>query len=286
MGKKKVKVSKTFKEKLLQERKNEVLEKYIKHEGNITVQSLVAGTKVSISQAKAWIAEGDWEEKYKTDRTPLSVETVELLSSAAEDFGITEQEEQLVYHVLRLHNVTQAAINAGYNPQDASRKGREVLNKENVKAFRAALIERMNAESFITGAHVLEMYEKIAFADINDIVEITSAGYIKPKRNFDGQIVDSIAESKDGIKISLNNRMEALKVLAKHTNMTESDTKYVEKQLELMEAKINIERARLGEDERKVLNDGFTDALKNSVGAAWDDETDSDDDGTNEEDEE
>lgn len=268
----------------MKERKAEILKRYIEHEGNLSMGKLIGGTKVKASQVRQWIEEEGWDKKYRTDRTPLSVETVELLGSAAEDFGITEQEEQLVYHTLRLHNITQAAINAGYNPQDASRKGREVLNRENVKAFRQSLLTRMNAESFITGAHVLEMYEKIAFADINDVVSVTPNGVV-PKRNFDGQLVDSIVEGRDGIKVSLNNRMEALKVLAKHTNMTDSDTRYIEKQMELMEAKINIERAKLGDDGRKILNDGFSEALKNSVGAAWQDETDSDEQDQSDEDE-
>lgn len=275
MGKK-VKVPKSVKKRIDKQKHDEMLAYFIERAGNVTADQLAIKFGVKISIVNKWMKDEQWQEKYY-EPVMLSTDTMDLISSAGDDFKLDEQEEVFCYHYLRTHNVHASALRAGYEPLTATKKGNSLLRKDYIKDFLKAIQSQMARESFLHGSQILDMYERIAFADINDYVQKGAWGWV-PRKNFDGQVVTQMKETKDGTTVILGDRMKALEKLEEYVDLESSKRKAQQKDLELKEAKLNIERAKLGEDEREVLNDGFTEALKASVGTAWAEDEDEEED--------
>lgn len=274
---KKIKVSKGVKKQVVKDKHDTALEAFIKAKGNITSEALAKQVKVKKSKVDKWMKDEEWEAKYY-ERIDLSPDTVELINTAGEDFGLDEQEEMFAYHYLRTFNARSSALHAGYSPQEADYKGRSLLRTPAIRKFIGAVKEQMAMESFLVASDIIEMYERIAFADINDFVEIDRYGNPKLKQDIDGQLVKSVKKGKDGVTFELIDKKWALEKLDQLKNAVPN--KIADETLKLQTARVEIERAKVGDDDRGEMVDGFEDAFKSSVASIWkkqaDDEEDED----------
>lgn len=276
---KKIKVSKGVKRQVMKDKHDTALEAFIKAKGNITSEALAKLVKVKKSKVDKWMVEEEWEAKYY-ERVDLSPDTVELINTAGEDFGLDEQEEMFAYHYLRTFNARSSALHAGYSPQEADYKGRSLLRTPEVRKFISAVKEQMAMESFLVASDIIEMYERIAFADINDFIEIDRYGNPKLKQNIDGQLVKSVKKGKDGVSFELIDKKWAMEKLDQLKKAVPNEI--AQETLKLQTARVEIERAKVGDDDRGVMVDGFEDAFKTSVENIWgtkmanDDEEDED----------
>jgi phage terminase small subunit len=81
----------------------------------------------------------------------------------------------------------------------------------------------------------------------------------------DGTIVSEVSKGKDGIKIKLADRMQALKWLADHMDIATEEQK----------ARIAVLRAKVNDgDADEIADDGFLEALNGTASEDWSDEED------------
>ena len=87
------------------------------------------------------------------------------------------------------------------------------------------------------------MWAKIAFADMNDYVNVSGAGVmLKGSGQTDGQVITEIKEGKDGITIKMADKMKALDRLSSYFRVLPGD--------KAQEAKLKvIEKALSSDDE-------------------------------------
>ncbi len=104
----------------------------------------------------------------------------------------------------------------------------------------------------------------IAFADINDFVEI-HAGFALAKDGVDGTIISEVSNTTNGIKIKLADRMKALQWLADHMDLA---TEKQKAEVALLKAKVQTD------DGEEIADDGFLEALNGSATEDWCDEED------------
>lgn len=99
----------------------------------------------------------------------------------------------------------------------------------------------MMGELFVNGRDVLELYIRIAFADITDYVEFgnyTKDGkkgsyvYLKDCDQVDGQLIEEVSVSASGGKIKLLDKTKALEKLEKFFDLFGIDAwkRFVEEQ--------------------------------------------------------
>ena len=77
---------------------------------------------------------------------------------------------------------------------------------------------------FIDTMDIVDMYIKIAFADITDYVTFGPRG-VQPKKSesVDGQLICKIKEGRDGVSIELADKMKALDKLSNYLGVTPQD---------------------------------------------------------------
>lgn len=124
-------------------------------------------------------------------------------------------------------NATQAAIRAGYSPIAAKEIGYENLTKPHIKAYIEKKMAEREQRTEITQDQVLEELAKIAFANIDDYVEIDdSAGdhkvIVKSTKDIPADkiaAISSIKQGSNGIEVKLHDKIRALENLGRHLGM-------------------------------------------------------------------
>lgn len=228
--KKKVKYDETVKgysPKELKGHHDDALTYYIEHQGEISVKVLSRVAKVPQSYVRKWIKEENWDQYVKEDpedKIKLSEKTKQFIESAAEKYGLSEQEEIFCYHFYKSKNATQAALKAGYGSHYAYNAAYHILQKNNVKEFMKELQTHACEELFVSTIDILRMWAKIAFADMTDYVSVSGAGVmLKNSSTVDGQIITEVKEGKDGVTIKLADKMKALDRLSSYLKVLPGD---------------------------------------------------------------
>ena len=94
---------------------------------------------------------------------------------------------------------------------------------------------------FANEADIIERLQRIAFADINHVVNISKNGReitMKSAEEIDGSLIESIGNDKFGIKIKMSDRMQALNLLFKYYGLDSMD----KHKKSIDEAKLALER--------------------------------------------
>ncbi|MDU4846151.1 terminase small subunit [Clostridium sp.] len=168
---------------------------------------------------------------------------------------------------------------------------KEQINKLNAIEFNKEFIRKS----------VLQKYIDIAFADITEYIKfgqrdepvidkdgnpaLDENGFIKTESysyvelgessQVDGTLINEIAQGKGGIKIKLADKMKALDVLNRYSNLL-SDEEKVKLELEnkkLANRKLSAELNKInGTDDTKVEDDGFIEALNGRAAEVWNNE--------------
>lgn len=168
---------------------------------------------------------------------------------------------------------------------------KEQINKLNAIEFNKEFIRKS----------VLQKYIDIAFADITEYIKfgqrdepiidkdgnpvLDENGFIKTESysyvelgessQVDGTLINEIAQGKGGIKIKLVDKMKALDVLNRYSNLLSGEEK-VKLELEnkkLANRKLSAELNKInGTDDTNVEDDGFIEALSGRAAEVWNNE--------------
>ncbi|MDD3654918.1 MAG: terminase small subunit [Desulfotomaculaceae bacterium] len=134
--------------------------------------------------------------------------------------GLTVKQQMFVKEYLVDLNATQAAIRAGYSEKTAAEIGCEYLRKPKIQEAVQAAMGKRSKKTEITAEKVLEQLARIAFADIGEFVEINgNTVIIKPFEQVDGTVLSEVAETQNGLKVKLNDKMKALELIGRHLGM-------------------------------------------------------------------
>lgn len=225
------------------------LKAYIEANGLVTNKVLARKAKVPASWVSKWEKNENWRQflpGYEPgDRMSLSDGAKRSARERGPD--LTEQEWKFCYSYYKTRNVTQAALNAGYSTGNAEH-GHRLLKREDIQEALDLIGDEVCHEIHLETCDIINMWAKIAFADMTDYVKISSAGvFLKPSAQIDGHVIQEIKEGRDGVTIKLADRMKALDRLSEYLGVTPEDKTKMYKQ-------ILAERASKGEGE----DDGFT----------------------------
>lgn len=178
------------------------------------------------------------------------------------EMALTDKQRRFVEEYLVDLNATQAAIRAGYKPDNAYAIGAENLKKPQIASRIKDLMDKRSKRTEITADRVLEEYAKIGFANITDFVsfrtEKTVVGHdddgkriidyahiieMKESSEIDGAALSEVSLKDGTLKIKLWDKKGALDSIAKHLGMF-NDTS------------VNINLNNLSDDEiDKILGD-------------------------------
>lgn len=226
----------------LKKHHDETLTYYIEQAGEVSVKVLSRVGKVPQSYIRKWIKEENWNQYVSEDpddKIKVSEKTKEFIQSAAEEYGLTEQEEMFCYQYFKCKNATQAAMKAGYSSAYAYNGGYRLLNKPHIKRFLKNLQAQACEEVFVDTLDIIRMWAKIAFADMNDYVSVSGAGVmLKGSSQTDGQVITEIKEGKDGVTIKMADKMKALDRLSSYFKVLPGD-KAQEAKLRVIEKALN-----------------------------------------------
>lgn len=137
---------------------------------------------------------------------------------------MTPRQRRFVGEYLIDLNATQAAIRAGYSKRRASSTAWDLLHKRQgvAEAVREAMLAR-EKRTLITADRVLEQFARIAFADIRQLAETDKKGLeVKSLAALSDDLAAAVVElsaSDKGMRLRLQNRIEALNALARHLGL-------------------------------------------------------------------
>lgn len=240
------------------------------------------------------------------DKEPIADEVKEVMEN--EELNDSERLFCVIY--AKRHNATKAYQQVHHCTYwTAAVEGCKLLKKPKIKAAINSLIEsELNKEFLKPG--LIQKYKDIAFSDIGDYLEfgikqvpqwtkdkdgvdvpvvdpdtgeqkIKEYSYVKLKDSvgLDTSIISEVSEGKDGIKFKLADKMKAMDMLAKLSNLlsdeekTQLDIEY--KKLQGLKLKADIDKTKAetnritGDDEIEIEDDGFIEALQGKTVEVW-----------------
>lgn len=120
-------------------------------------------------------------------------------------------------------NGKQAAIRAGYSAATAEVTASKLLRSTKVSAALQAAKAKRSARTEITADAVLAELARIAFADPRAVVQWGPDGvYPRPSSELtdaEAAIVSEVSQGKDGLKIKLVSKIDALGKLGQHLGL-------------------------------------------------------------------
>lgn len=237
---------------------------------------------------------------------PIADEVKEVMEN--EELNDSERLFCVIY--AKRHNATKAYQQVHHCTYwTAAVEGCKLLKKPKIKAAINSLIEsELNKEFLKPG--LIQKYKDIAFSDIGDYLEfgikqvpqwtkdkdgvdvpvvdpdtgeqkIKEYSYVKLKDSvgLDTSIISEVSEGKDGIKFKLADKMKAMDMLAKLSNLlsdeekTQLDIEY--KKLQGLKLKADIDKTKAetnritDNDETEIEDDGFIEALQGKAAEVW-----------------
>ena len=136
---------------------------------------------------------------------------------------MTPRQRRFISEYLVDLNATQAAIRAGYSKSRATATGWDLLHMR--PAIAAAISEAMLARekrTLITADRVLQQFARIAFADIRQLPETGDGLAVKSLAALSDDLAAAVVEVSThgkGVRLRLQNRIEALNALARHLGL-------------------------------------------------------------------
>ena len=120
-------------------------------------------------------------------------------------------------------NATQAAIRAGYSPKTAYSQGQRLLKNVEVQAYITKREKARAQRTEVTADNVILRLAQIAFTDISAFATWTEGAVkLRPLDEIPKEALaalQEVAETHDGLKIKMADRMPALTLLAKHLRL-------------------------------------------------------------------
>ncbi|MEC1615289.1 terminase small subunit [Bacillus mojavensis] len=236
---------------------------YQHHQGNITNRAIADTIGVSAKTISIWKKQDRWKEALFSENGHKQ--------RRIENDELNERQRLFCLYYVKSFNATQSAIKAGYSPDSAHVTGCRLLKNEKVAAEIRRIKKEMVNEVFVEAMDVLQVYVKIAFADITDYVtfgkkEVQAVGKsgplfdeddnpimkeisfvdVKDSGLVDGTIVTEAKLGKEGIAIKLADKMKALEKLSLYFDLFPDQFKQ----------KIENEKLKLAKQKAEKTDDG------------------------------
>lgn len=136
---------------------------------------------------------------------------------------MTKKQQRFVEEYLIDLNATQAAIRAGYKPDNAQQMGSENLSKPVISAAIAKAMAERSKRTGINQDRVIRELARIGFAKITDIIDPATAKIRPDAKEDDLACIQSvkIKPNEFGIEreVRLCDKKSALELLGKHLGM-------------------------------------------------------------------
>lgn len=140
---------------------------------------------------------------------------------------MTAKQKRFIEEYLVDLNATQAAIRAGYSPATASEQGARMLGNVNIKGEIDRQLAERSKRTGISADRVIREMAKIAFANISDVVDLTTGQARTDAARDDLAAVQQIkvrrSETEAGVAIEtdvrLADKLKAAELLGKHLGM-------------------------------------------------------------------
>lgn len=245
------------------------------YKGGMKLVEIASQLDVPAGTVRRWKSTYHWDGEQQNERSEKKSErseskksvmkkaVVDEVKQVIQNTDLTDKQQLFCIHYIRCFNATKAyqkAYGCGYTT--AVTNGPALLGNTRIKEEILQLKQdRLNRE-FLSESDIFQKYMDIAFADINDFVDI-SAGFVTAKDGIDGTIVSEVSNTQSGVKIKLADRMKALQWLTDHMDLA---TEKQKAEIALLKAKVQTD------DGEEIADDGFLDALNGTAAEDWGDE--------------
>lgn len=245
------------------------------YKGGMKLVEIASQLDVPAGTVRRWKSTYHWDGEQQSERSEKKSERSESKKSVTkkavadevkqviQNTDLTDKQQLFCIYYIRCFNATKAyqkAYGCGYTT--AVTNGPALLGNTRIKEEILQLKQdRLNRE-FLSESDIFQKYMDIAFADINDFVDI-SAGFVTAKDGIDGTIVSEVSNTQSGVKIKLADRMKALQWLADHMDLA---TEKQKAEIALLKAKVQTD------DGEEIADDGFLGALNGTAAEDWGDE--------------
>lgn len=218
---------------------------------------------VSINTVKSWKVRHSWDRKGNGPRKRTNAHKMRTKARAQEAREREERDEEkrkamqtlvkvdkinerqrlFALYYFQTHNATASYQRAyGCARAAASASAYKLLRNPAIAAAIREMQADRDATLLLTAGDVVDLYMRIAFADYGDFVSVKD-GRMTTKNidEVDGQLIDSVSPTKDGVIVKLADRMKALRWLASYFELNPSDrhrAAYQAKMAELREREI------------------------------------------------
>lgn len=213
--------------------RDKAFEIFKEHSGDITNRKIAEMLDSPEKTISAWKNRDKWnavlqtndcsttkkdKTKKNNNKEPTASELVVRESNV-----LTDKQWLFVAYYVKYWNATKAYQTAyECDWATANANGSRLLGKASVKEEIIKARDGIVDESLLTFKAVLQKYMDIAFADIGDYVERSDTGYsvtIKPLEEMDTSLISELSNTENGVKIKLADKMKALDMLAKYTDL-------------------------------------------------------------------
>ncbi|MEK5070722.1 terminase small subunit [Sporosarcina sp. FSL K6-1508] len=208
------------------------------------------GTLKSRKSREAWVRGPSKKDATKKQKDAKRMQPKEAI---VESDDLTDKQRLFCIYYIKYFNATKAyqkAYECDY--MTAQSIAYRVMGNDGVKAEIQRLKEHRLNEAYFDKYDVLQKYKDIAFADIGDYVK-SDDGYLvslKPLEEVDTSIVSEISNTENGPKLKLADKMKALEMLAKYTDLLSDNDKK-----RLQEEKLKADIARTKAEIEKLSGD-------------------------------
>lgn len=145
----------------------------------------------------------------------------------------TEKQKRFCEEYLIDLNATQAAIRAGYSPENAKNIGSENLAKLDIRARIDKAIAERSKRTGVTADRVVRELAKIAFVNATDVIDTQRGEVLKNASREDTACISAVrVKTKIGEdfteterEIRLCDKTKALELLGKHLGMFSDNVK-------------------------------------------------------------
>lgn len=146
---------------------------------------------------------------------------------------LTEKQKRFCEEYLIDLNATQAAIRAGYSPENAKNIGSENLAKPDIRARIDKAIAERSKRTGVTADRVVRELAKIAFVNATDVIDTQRGEVLKNASREDTACISAVrVKTKIGEdfteterEIRLCDKTKALELLGKHLGMFSDNVK-------------------------------------------------------------
>ena len=261
------------------------------------------------ARVRKWKCEDKWARgekgtfrNAKKERTETRKLDRKLVAMVEENAELNDKQRAFCLHYVKSYNATRAYQKVyGCSYDTAMTEGCKAIRNPKIAEEIKRLKEARNLAMMADADDVVLLHMRIAFADITDFVEfgrveipvMSMYGPVqvtdpvtgekktlmqevndvrfRDSAEVDGRLLAKVKQGNGGASVELADRQKSLAFLERYFEMNPMDRH--KKAFDL--ARLEMERKKQGEGD-KVEDDGFIEALQNSVKEVWRDEAEGD----------